>query len=49
MVLGDLKSLKEHAEMMRSMPNMQHGEPNMINLKPGQRGGIVGIHTGRHG
>lgn len=41
MVLGDLKSLKEHAEMMRSMPNMQHEEPNMINLKPGQRGGIV--------
>lgn len=41
MVLGELKELKAHAEMMRSMPNMQHDEPNMINLKPGQRGGIV--------
>lgn len=41
MVLGDLKALKAHAEMMRSMPNMQHDEPNMVNLKPGQRGGIV--------
>ena len=41
MVLGSLKELKEHAEMMRSMPNMKHDEPNMINLKAGQRGGIV--------
>lgn len=41
MVLGEMKALKAHAEMMRSMPTMQHDEPNMINLKPGQRGGIV--------
>lgn len=41
MVLGSLDELKKHAEMMRSMPNMQHDEPNMIKLKPGQRGGIV--------
>lgn len=41
MVLGELKELKAHAEMMRSMPTMQHEEPNMVNLKPGQRGGIV--------
>lgn len=41
MVIGTLDELKEHAEMMRKMPDMQHAEPNMIRLAPGQRGGIV--------
>lgn len=41
MVIGSLNELKEHAEMMRKMPGMQHAEPNMITLAPGQRGGIV--------
>lgn len=41
MVIGSMDELKEHAEMMRQMPGMQHAEPNMITLKPGQRGGIV--------
>jgi len=41
MVLGTLAELKEHEELMRRMPNMQHVEPNMIGLKPGQRGSIV--------
>ena len=27
--------------MMRKMPGMQHAEPSMITLGPGQRGGIV--------
>jgi uncharacterized cupredoxin-like copper-binding protein len=41
MVIGTMGELKEHAEMMRKMPGMQHTEPNQITLKPGQRGGIV--------
>ena len=41
MVLGTLSELKEHEEMMRRMPDMKHTEPNMISLKPGQRGSIV--------
>lgn len=41
MVLGTMSDLKEHAAMMLSMPGMQHAEPNMIALAPGQRGGIV--------
>lgn len=41
MVIGTADELKEHAEMMRKMPGMQHTEPNMIALKPGQRGSIV--------
>lgn len=41
MVIGSVAELKEHAEMMRSMPSMQHAESNMITLKSGQRGGLI--------
>jgi len=41
MVIGTADELKEHAEMMRKMPGMQHAEPNMVTLAPGKRGGIV--------
>lgn len=41
MVIGSTAELKEHAEMMRKMPGMQHAEPNMVTLDPGQRGSIV--------
>ena len=41
MVIGTLAELKEHSAMMKKMPTMQHAEPNMIRLAPGQRGGIV--------
>ena len=41
MVIGSMDELKEHAEMMRKMPNMKHVEANMITLAPAQRGGIV--------
>ncbi len=41
MVIGSMAELKEHAEMMRNMPGMQHAEANMITLKPGQRGGLI--------
>ncbi|QTD46537.1 cupredoxin domain-containing protein [Ottowia testudinis] len=41
MVLGTLAELKEHAEMMRKMPDMKHSDPNAVNLQPGQRGGMV--------
>ena len=41
MVIGSMKELEEHAEMMRQMPGVQHAEPNMVALKPGQQGSIV--------
>lgn len=41
MMIGSMNELKEHAEMMRKMPGMQHAESNKITLGPGQRGGIV--------
>lgn len=41
MVIGSIDELKEHAEMMRKTPTMQHAEANMVTLDPGQRGDIV--------
>lgn len=41
MVLGNVDELKEHAKMMRAMPDMSHEEPNMVKLKPGQRGALI--------
>ena len=41
MVIGSKDELKEHAEMMRKMPDMKHTEVNMARLSPGQSGSIV--------
>jgi uncharacterized cupredoxin-like copper-binding protein len=36
MVIGTMKELKEHAELMKKHPNMEHDEPYMAHVKPGQ-------------
>lgn len=41
MVIGSMADLKAHAAKMQKMPGMNHAEPNMVTLKPGQMGGIV--------
>jgi len=41
MVIGSAEELKEHAEMMRRSPAMQHAEPNMVSLAPGEHGEVV--------
>lgn len=41
MVIGSTAELREHAEMMRKMPGMQHADANTITLAPGKRGGMV--------
>jgi uncharacterized cupredoxin-like copper-binding protein len=41
MVIGTLKDLQEHAEMMRKMPDMQHDDPNMVRIKPSSSGEIL--------
>jgi len=41
MVIGEIGELKNHAEMMRKMPNMEHVQANMLLLAAGQRGDIV--------
>jgi uncharacterized cupredoxin-like copper-binding protein len=41
MVIGSMAELKEHAELMRKMPGMEHGEPNQVTLAPGKSGELV--------
>jgi uncharacterized cupredoxin-like copper-binding protein len=46
MVIGTMSELKEHAEMMRRMPGMEHAEPNMVTLEPGKTGELIWQFTG---
>jgi uncharacterized cupredoxin-like copper-binding protein len=41
MVIGTMKALKEHAELMRKHPGMEHDEPYMAHVAPGKRERIV--------
>lgn len=41
MVLGSIKELKEHAEMMRKMPEMVHADENMVSVDSGKTGEMV--------
>ena len=41
MVIGSMAELKEHAEMMRKMPGMEHADANMVALEPGKSGALV--------
>ncbi len=41
MVLGTPEALKEHAELMKKFPGMEHDEPSMAHVKPGAAGDIV--------
>jgi uncharacterized cupredoxin-like copper-binding protein len=41
MVLGTIKELKEHAELMRKFPEMEHADPNQVGVEPGMTGELV--------
>jgi len=41
MVLGTTKELKEHAEMMRKMPGMEHDDSNQVSVEAGKSGEFV--------
>lgn len=41
LVLGDEKSLREHAALMRKFPGMEHDEPNQIRVAPGESQELV--------
>jgi uncharacterized cupredoxin-like copper-binding protein len=41
MVIGTMKELKEHAEMMRKHPGMKHEEPFMVHVAPGKTESMV--------
>lgn len=41
MVLGTVQELKEHDEVMKKHPEMEHADENMVSVAPGQTGEIV--------
>jgi uncharacterized cupredoxin-like copper-binding protein len=41
MVLGTAAELREHAELMRKFPEMEHDDPNAVSVEPGQTGELV--------
>ena len=41
LVLGTEKELKEHYEIMKKNPEMEHADPNMVSLAGGKTGEIV--------
>ncbi len=41
MVIGTMKELKAHAELMRKFPGMEHDEPYMAHVAPGKDESIV--------
>ncbi|MBX3662450.1 MAG: cupredoxin family protein [Burkholderiales bacterium] len=40
-VLGNMAELKEHAELMKKFPDMEHDEPYMAHVSPGKTETIV--------
>lgn len=40
-VLGSAKELKEHYEVMKKYPEMEHADANMVTVAPGQIGEVV--------
>lgn len=41
MVLGSLKELQEHSELMKKNPEMEHADDNQITVLPGKNGEII--------
>ena len=41
MVLGTAKELKEHSEVMKKNPEMEHADANMVTVAPGKTGEII--------
>lgn len=41
MVLGSIRALAAHAEMMRKMPGMEHADENMVAVAPGKTGELI--------
>lgn len=40
-VLGTIKDLQAHFELMKKFPEMEHADDNMLSVKPGQTGEMV--------
>ena len=40
-VLGTEKELKEHYELMKKFPEMEHSDPQMVTVAPGKTGEVI--------
>ena len=40
-VLGTEHELKEHYELMKKFPEMEHSDPNQVTVQPGKTGEVV--------
>lgn len=40
-VLGTDKELKEHYELMKKFPEMEHSDPSMVTVAPGRTGEVI--------
>lgn len=40
-VLGTEEELKEHYELMKKFPEMEHADPNAVTVMPGQTGEVI--------
>jgi uncharacterized cupredoxin-like copper-binding protein len=40
-VLGTEHALKEHYELMKKFPEMEHADPNQVTVAPGQTGEVI--------
>jgi uncharacterized cupredoxin-like copper-binding protein len=40
-VIGTMAELQEHYELMKKFPDMEHDEPHMVHLRPGETGEMV--------
>jgi uncharacterized cupredoxin-like copper-binding protein len=40
-VLGTARELKEHNELMKKFPEMEHADPNMVTVQPGKSGEVI--------
>ena len=45
LVLGTEKDLQEHSEVMKKFPEMEHDDPNMVTLAPGNTGQVIWAFT----
>lgn len=45
MVFGTDKALKEHYEVMKKFPDMEHEDANQVNVAPGQTGELIWTFT----
>ena len=41
LVLGTEKELKDHYEVMKKFPEMEHDDPNMVTVAPGKTGEVI--------